>query len=88
MWFSMLLAMVTVSVLLHLLCLDDITLGLGDRVTTFWEGPSHSVNHTFGLLCLFVDFVVFHLGFEYENSILIASVPGHCCPFNFEASSI
>ena len=32
----------------------------------------------FPLLCLFVVLVVSHLGFEDENLVLIARVPGHC----------
>ena len=52
-------------------------------MATFWERTTHSVNHMFSLLCLFVSLVVSHFGFEGRTLDLIASVPGHCLPFNF-----
>ena len=65
------------------LCLDDILLGLGCRVATFWERAAHSVKHMFSLLYLFVALVVSHLGYEDGNLVLIAAVPGHCFSFTF-----
>ena len=49
-------------------------------MTTFSEKAAHLVNHMFPLLCLFVVLVVSHLGFEDENLVLIALVPGHSRP--------
>ena len=49
-------------------------------MATFSEKAAHLVNHMFPLLCLFVVLVVSHLGFEDENLVLIARVPGHCRP--------
>ena len=61
------------------MCLDDIQLGLGGRVATFWGRAAHLINYIFPLLCLFVSLVVSHLGFEGGNL-----VPGHRFPFNFQ----
>ena len=54
-------------------------------MATFWERAAHSLNRAFSSLrvCLFVDLVVFHFGFEGRTLVLIASVPGHCLPFTF-----
>ena len=34
-------------------------------------------NHMFYLLCLVVVLLIFHLGFEGGNSVMISPVPGH-----------
>ena len=45
-----LLALVPVSILFSpSVCLDDIMLGLGTRVVTFWERAAHSVYNMFFL---------------------------------------
>ena len=49
-------------------------------MATFSEKAAHLVIHMFPLLCLFVVLAVSHLGFEDENSVLIARVPGYCRP--------
>ena len=49
-------------------------------MATFSEKAAHLVNHMFPLLCHFVVLVASHLGFEDENLVLIARVPGHCRP--------
>ena len=53
-------------------CLDEIYLGLGSLVVTFWERATHSVNRMF-----FVALAVSHFGFEDRNSVMTAIVPGH-----------
>ena len=40
----------------------------------------------FSLLCLFVDLVVSHFGFEGKILVLIASVSGHSLPFTFDTN--
>ena len=53
-------------------------------MATFWERAANSVFQSyFPCLCIFVVLVVSHLGFEDENLVLIALVPGHCFPFTF-----
>ena len=79
MWFSM-FSFCTVS---PSVCLDEIYLGLGSLVVTFWERATHSVKRMFSLLYLFVALVVSHFGFEDRNLVMTASVPGHCLPFTF-----
>ena len=45
MWSSMLLVLMSVSLLFSpSMCLNDIKLGLGSCVATFWERAAHSVN--------------------------------------------
>ena len=35
------------------------------------------------MICLYVILVMSHFGFEGKALVLIATVPGHCLPFNF-----
>ena len=74
MWFSMFLVLVS----LPSVSLDDIYLGLGSRVATFWERAAHSVYSMFSLSCLFEALVVSLFCFEGRTLFLIVSVPGHC----------
>ena len=49
-FFLCLLVLVSVSVLFSpSVCLDDIKLGLGKWVATFWERSAHSIYHIFSL---------------------------------------
>ena len=43
-------------------CRDDIYLGLGSLVVTFFERAAHSIARMLFLLCLFVALVVSHYG--------------------------
>ena len=57
-------------------------------MATFWEKAVYSVNHMlFPELCLFVDWVVSHFGFEGGTVILIAALPDHGLHFTFYYSS-
>ena len=47
---------------------------------TFWERAANSVVR----LCLSVNMVVSHFGFECRNVVLIALVPGQCLQFTCE----
>ena len=69
------MVLVSVSVLFPpSVCLNDIYLGLGSRVATFWERAAHLVNRMFSLY--FVILVISHFGFEGGTLVLIASAPG------------
>ena len=48
-------------------------------MATFWERAAHSVNRMMSLL-----YLVSHLGFEGGTLVLIATVTGHCLPFNVD----
>ena len=56
------------------MCLDDIKLGVGSRVATFWERTANSLF----VSCLFLILVIFHSGLEGGTSLLTASVSGYC----------
>ena len=64
-------------------CLDDVYLGLGSGVATFWKRAVYSANLVFSLLYLFVALIVSYFGFKDRTLVLIASVCGHCLPFTF-----
>ena len=53
-------------------------------MVTFWERSARSVNHMCSVLCLFVDLVVSHLGFEDGSLFLIVTMPGHCFPLLYK----
>ena len=55
------------------MCLNDCECGHLLRKKSY----SHAVNS----MCLFVNLVVSHFGFEGRTLILIALVPGHCLTF-------
>ena len=56
-WFSVLLVLVSVSVPFSpSVCLDDIKVGLGNSVATFWERAAHSV---YRLLSLYFGYFIF-----------------------------
>ena len=60
--FSMLLDLVSVSVLFSpFMCLDDIKLGLGSGVATFWERVAHSVSNSFCLYSVYLLFWLFSI---------------------------
>ena len=54
-------------------------------MTTVLERAAHSINCMISLFCLFVASVIFRFGFEGMTLVLIASVPGNCIPFTFNA---
>ena len=52
-------------------------------MATFWEKAVHPVYRIFSLYFDIVILVISHFCFESGTLVLIASVLGHCLPFNF-----
>ena len=58
------------------MCLDDVYLGFGSRVASYWGRTAHSVNHVFSLHYVYFRILVTsHFDFEGEPLVLFAPVP-------------